>query len=72
MAHPGADVNTPRLRIALQALAREIDAIERHCHDLGFTITAAALNNAKNAAGWEASGDLTSAAKAARGERPDE
>lgn len=65
-------MTAPHIRMAIQSLARDIDAIERRCHDLGFTITAATLNNAKNVAGWEASGDLESAAKAAKGERPDE
>ncbi len=50
-------------------LCAEIEGLERTAHKLGMTITAHALNNAKNAWGWERAGNKLRAGLAARGER---
>lgn len=56
-------------RAACAGLISEIERLERVAHDKGCTVTARALNNAKNACGWEAAGNIELAGKAARGER---
>lgn len=55
-----------------QAIAATIQALELRAHRAGLTVTAHALNNAKNAIGWEMAGDLLSAGRASRGERKGE
>lgn len=50
-------------------LIDDIQALESRAHRLGMTVTGHALNNAKNAAGWELAGEPILAGKAARGER---
>lgn len=57
-------------RAAWLALVQEIEEMERRADRLGLIVTARALNNAKNAAGWEMVGDRLAAGKAARGVRP--
>lgn len=59
----------PADRKACDALVIDINALESRAHRLGMTVTGHALNNAKNAAGWELAGDTELAGKAARGER---
>lgn len=54
---------------ARKILLQDIQELETRAHDHGMTITAHALNNAKNAAGWELAGETELAGKAARGER---
>lgn len=58
-----------RDRSACKVLLGDIQALENRAHRLGMTITGLALNNAKNAAGWEMAGETTLAGNAARGER---
>lgn len=53
-------------------LINEIQDLEHRAHSIGLHVTARALNNAKNAAGWEIAGDVLAAGKAARGVRPRE
>lgn len=48
----------------------EIQRLENECHQVGMTVTAHALNHAKNALGWETAGETELAGMAARGERP--
>lgn len=52
-------------RDALRDLALKIDALEREASALHAFPTLRALNRAKNAAGWEAAGNLTAAAECA-------
>lgn len=47
-----------------------IQSLENQAHLAGFHVTGHALNNAKNACGWERAGEIVRAGKAARGERP--
>lgn len=56
-------------RVAQHNMIQEIQELEVRAHDLGMTVTASALNNAKNALGWELAGNVLKAAKAKRGER---
>ncbi len=51
-------------------LAEEIQKLEMRAHQIGATVTGHALNNAKNALGWEMAGDPELAGMASRGERP--
>lgn len=53
-------------------LLEDIQLLETRAHHLGLTVTGHALNNAKNAAGWEMAGNIELAGKAARGERSGE
>jgi len=53
----------------LHEILSAIEALEQRCHRAGMIVTARGLNNAKNAAGWEAAGNLVRAGKATRGER---
>lgn len=46
-------------------LVQEIGNLEHRAHEIGLHITGHALNRAKNACGWEFSGDSEQAAKAA-------
>lgn len=61
---------SPKDRDAARLLLNDVQALESRAHRLGMTITGHALNNAKNAAGWEMAGETEHASKAARGERP--
>lgn len=56
-------------RAGQNALVQEIQELESRAHRLGMTITGHALNNAKNACGWEMAGNILRAGNAARGER---
>lgn len=61
------------LKLSTQArLCEQLDTMEGDARRAGLFVTARALNNAKNAAGWEASGDVLAAGAAARGDRPTE
>lgn len=53
-----------------QQMIRNIETLEQLAGSQGFHVTARALNQAKNAFGWELAGDILAAGKAARGERP--
>jgi len=64
-----AKVINPRDRNACTTLLGNIQALESRAHQLGMTITGRALNNAKNAAGWELAGETMRADEATRGER---
>lgn len=55
---------------AKQQLLGEIEALEQEAHRIDAFVTARALNQAKNALGWEMAGNLLAAGKAARGVRP--
>lgn len=57
-------------RNACHILLSDIQALESRAHRLGMTVTGHALNNAKNAAGWELAGETEFAGMASRGERP--
>jgi hypothetical protein len=61
-----------RNKLARPNLIQSIEALEQEAHKLGFLVTARALNQAKNAFGWEMAGDILAAGKAARGVRPRE
>jgi len=56
-------------RAAADNLLRDIQDIEDRAHRLGMTVTAHAINRAKNALGWEIAGDVVRAGKASRDER---
>lgn len=47
-----------------------LQEMEDRARKLGLPITAGAINNAKNAAGWELADDHERAGKAAQGGRP--
>lgn len=51
-------------------LLAHIEAAEQQAHRDGFHYTAQALNQAKNALGWEMAGNDEAAALAIRGQRP--
>lgn len=53
-------------------LVLEIDALQKRAHEIGLHVTGHALNSAKNACGWEFSGDIEQAGKAARSDRGSE
>lgn len=53
-----------------QQLIGEIEALEQEANRIGALVTARALNQAKNALGWEMAGNILAAGKAARGVRP--
>lgn len=55
---------------ASQQLLGEIEALEQEANRLGAFVTARALNQSKNALGWEMAGNVLAAGKAARGIRP--
>jgi hypothetical protein len=55
-------------KIQFDRLIADIEKVEQASHRAGFYITAQALNRAKNAAGWELSGNLEEAGKASRGD----
>ena len=50
-----------------QQLLADLQDIEDRAHREGMTLTAKGINRAKNAAGWEITGDSDSARKALRG-----
>ena len=60
---------TPQTDCA-QMVLMEILRIEQRCQALGLIVGARALNQARNAIGWEMAGDDLSASLAAKGERP--
>ena len=64
-----AKVINPADRAACTILLRDLQMLEGRAHRLGMTITGHALNNAKNACGWELAGEIELAGKVARGER---
>jgi hypothetical protein len=47
-------------------LVKEIDDLQVRAHEIGLHITGHALNSAKNACGWEFSGNSEQAIKATR------
>jgi hypothetical protein len=51
------------------SLVQKIQQLEQEAHGSGLLVTARALNQAKNAWGWEVAGNILAAGKAARGER---
>lgn len=57
-------------RAAQQMLVQEIEELEQRAFRLGLHVTARALNQAKNALGWEMAGNILAAGKASRGQRP--
>jgi len=57
-------------RAGQQVLCQEIEELEQRAGRLGMHVTARALNQAKNALGWEMTGDILAAGKASRGQRP--
>lgn len=66
-----ADTGLPRLVIeGRQRLLQEVEDLEQRARRLGCHVTGRALNQAKNALGWEVAGDVLAAGKAARGESP--
>lgn len=54
-------------RPKIDELILEIDALERKANSLGLYPAARALNNAKNAAGWQLAGNLEKANDASKG-----
>jgi len=55
-------------RLIKSELLKQIEQCEQKAHRLGMHVTGYSLNRAKNAAGWEAAGNVEQAAKAARNE----
>lgn len=55
---------------ALVVLTQDIEELEQRARCLGLTLTARGLNQAKNACGWERTGNSTAAAMALKGETP--
>jgi hypothetical protein len=53
---------------ALVGIVQELQRLESLAHAHQLLVTAQAINNAKNACGWERAGNITAAARAARGE----
>jgi hypothetical protein len=53
-------------------LIEQIQALETEAHRIGLHTTGHALNNAKNAGGWEFAGNVEEAARASKGIRPGE
>lgn len=47
----------------------KIEELEQSAHQLGMHVTGHALNNAKNALGWEIAGNIKVAGLAAKGQR---
>jgi hypothetical protein len=56
-------------RAAQQGMIEEIQELEIRAHNLGMHITARALNEAKNALGYELARDHKQAVLASRGQR---
>ncbi len=56
-------------RERIQKLAALILQCETEAHQMGLLVAANTLNNAKNALGWEAAGDVEIAAMASKGRR---
>lgn len=63
---------TRKQNIEAHEIINELQALETRAHSAGLTVTGSAINNAKNAAGWELAGDVVMAGKASRGERAGE
>lgn len=59
----------PKDKKAADMMIRDIQALESRAHRLGLHVTAHALNNAKNAIGWELAGNIEAAGMAARNDR---
>lgn len=57
---------------ARQKLLAQLQSLETEAHKIGMTATAHAINNAKNACGWEMAGNIVMAGKASRGQRAGE
>lgn len=45
----------------VRLVLRDIEALEQRAHKLGLYPAARALNNAKNAVGWQMAGDIAQA-----------
>lgn len=60
---------TRKQRIEAHTIVDELQTLETRAHQAGLTVTGHAINNAKNAAGWELAGNVEMAGKASRGER---
>lgn len=58
--------------IEAHEIINALQALETRAHAAGLTVMGHAINNAKNAAGWELAGDVVMAGKASRGERAGE
>lgn len=58
--------------IEAHEIINALQALEMRAHSARLTVTGHAINNAKNAAGWELAGDVVMAGKASRGERAGE
>jgi hypothetical protein len=65
-----ANIRPQNNRRAKGDFVDEIQAMETRAYRLGLIITARALNQAMNAAGWELAGDEMAASLATKGERP--
>lgn len=57
-------VSVKRVAAANQQLIQDIQALESFARARGLHVTAHALNRAKNALGWELSGNIEQAGKA--------
>lgn len=60
----------PLDRNAAMLLAGDLESLEQRAHRLGMTLTAQAINRAKNVAGWQAADNDEAAAQAMSGEHP--
>lgn len=58
--------------IEAHEIINALQALEMRAHSAALTVTGHAINNAKNAAGWELAGHVVMAGKASRGERAGE
>lgn len=56
-------------RAAQEMMLQELQELEDRAMRLGMFITQRAINQAKNAMGWEMAGDLLAAGRARRGQR---
>jgi hypothetical protein len=54
----------------LAAFTQDLEQLEQRAYLLGLMITARGIGRAKNASGWERTGNLTAAAMALKGETP--
>lgn len=62
---------TPKAKASEEkhAIINELQSLESRAHKAGLHVTGHAINNAKNAAGWELAGNVEVAGMAARGQR---
>lgn len=51
-------------------MLQDLEELEQRAHHLGMSVTAHAVNRAKNTLGWEIAGDVERAGMASRDERP--